>query len=203
MHNAARLEYGKYYHIYNRGNAGENIFREARNYLHFLSLYSRYIEPVAETFAYCLLGNHFHLVVRIRERACCRVAKPQGAGWSLLSPSQEFSNLFNAYTKSINKAYGRTGNLFHRPFARIEITSNAYLTHLVHYVHFNAQKHGFVKDYRDYPYSSYAALCSDKPTRLSRDVVLAWFNGPEQFEQAHSRAINERAIAGLIDDDLD
>lgn len=132
MYKTTPLEYAKYYHIYNRGNGGENLFREERNYLYFLSLYDKHVGPIAETFAYCLLSNHFHIVVRIRERERCRIANVQGAGSSLLSPSQQFSNLFNAYTKSINQSYDRTGNLFHRPFGRIEVTSNAYLTHLVH-----------------------------------------------------------------------
>lgn len=50
---------GHYYHIYNRGNNGEDIFLEARNYDYFLNLYQKYISPIAETFAYCLLKNHF------------------------------------------------------------------------------------------------------------------------------------------------
>ncbi|MBF8283376.1 MAG: hypothetical protein HW378_2291 [Anaerolineales bacterium] len=61
------LHPGQYYHIYNRGNNRENVFREERNYPYFLKLYAKYIEPIAETYAYCLLRNHFHLLVRIRE----------------------------------------------------------------------------------------------------------------------------------------
>ena len=53
------LERGKYYHIYNRGNNRENIFLQERNYAYFLKLYARHIEPVADTFAYCLMRNHF------------------------------------------------------------------------------------------------------------------------------------------------
>ena len=46
------LQPGFYYHIYNRGNNGENIFIEERNYHYFLQLYSKYILPIAETYAY-------------------------------------------------------------------------------------------------------------------------------------------------------
>ena len=60
------LEYGKYYHIYNRGNNRENIFFEDRNYHYFLKLYAKHVEPVADTYAYCLLYNHFHFLVRIK-----------------------------------------------------------------------------------------------------------------------------------------
>lgn len=55
-----------YYHIFNRGTNRENIFRQERNYEHFMRLYARYIDPIADTFAYCLLRNHFHMLVRIK-----------------------------------------------------------------------------------------------------------------------------------------
>ena len=57
---------GNYYHIYNRGNNGIDIFFESGNYEYFLKLYHQYIHPVAETFAWCLLKNHFHILVYIR-----------------------------------------------------------------------------------------------------------------------------------------
>ena len=60
------LEYGEYYHIFGRGNNREKIFFEERNYPYFLSLYGRYIVPVADTYAYCLLRNHFHRLYRCR-----------------------------------------------------------------------------------------------------------------------------------------
>lgn len=55
------LEYGRYYHIYNRGVNGANLFYTTSNYEHFLRLYERYLNPVVDTFAWCLLRNHFHL----------------------------------------------------------------------------------------------------------------------------------------------
>ena len=208
------LVHGAYYHIYTRGNGGENIFREQRNYNYFLTLYTKYIEPIAETFAYCLLRNHFHLLTRIRGRETCQVSAkhPRSEaerGENLtglpkyLDPSQQFSNLFNSYTKSINIAYGRTGNLFQRPFGRIRVTSDGYFANLVRYIHMNPQKHGFVSDFREYPYSSYQALCSAKPTRLCRDVVLDWFGGNLSFRTAHDRPIDESEFMELIGEDAD
>jgi len=185
------LQPGKYYHIYNRGNNRENVFCEERNYSYFLKLYAAYIEPVADTFAYCLLRNHFHLLVRIKpEEETRRV-------------SQVFGNFFNAYAKAINKAYQRTGSLFQHPFGRIEVTSDAYLVHLVTYIHQNPRKHGFVTDFHAWPYSSYHALVSTRPTRLQRDDVLAWFHGVEAFEAAHQQEVSERLIAPLVLEDFD
>jgi putative transposase len=63
----AKLEYNSVYHIYNCGINGCNLFISVDDYDRFLSKYSKYIEPIADTFAWCLLGNHFHIVVRIKK----------------------------------------------------------------------------------------------------------------------------------------
>ena len=92
MTKSITLQPGNYYHIFNRGNNRENIFIQERNYYYFLQLYTRYIDPVADTFAYCLLRNHFHLLVRIKDTAD-----------SPFTPSQHFSHLFNAYARTITE----------------------------------------------------------------------------------------------------
>jgi putative transposase len=191
------LQPGRYYHIYNRGNNRENLFLEERNYRHFLKLYTRYVAPVADTYAYCLLKNHFHVLVRIKAVA------EQGQYGTMLKPSQQFGHLFNAYTKAINKAYGRTGSLFEHPFERIEVTSEQYLLRLISYIHHNPQTHGLIADFRAWPYSSYHALCAPQPTRLCRDDVLAWFGGPAQVGAAHQIVGVDPSLASLLLEDLD
>jgi len=132
------LEQGKYYHIYNRGNNREDLFKEEKNYEYFLRLYAYHLDPVADTFAYCLLKNHFHLLIKVKEH----LPGLQNLE-DVLPASKAFSNLFNAYTKSINKAYKRSGSLFQKNFRRIEVSSDKYFTRLIHYIHFNPQKHRF------------------------------------------------------------
>ena len=191
MANPIPLQPGQYYHIHNRGNNRECIFIEERNYRYFLKLYAEHIEPIADTFAYCLLPNHFHFLVYIKDLS------------GLKKPSQHFSNLFNAYTKALNKAYDRTGALFQRPFGRIPVTSDAYFIHLVTYIHQNPQKHGLVADFCTWPYSSYHAHLSDKPTKLQRDDVLAWFDGAEGFKMAHCHQADMHLLAPLVAEDFD
>ena len=195
------LQFGCYYHIYTRGNNGETIFREARNYEYFMRLYARHIPPVADTYAYCLLKNHFHLLVRIKTEAeirnevmqtiqeTFRVSKTLKVSLevSARAPSQAFSNLLNAYTKAVNKAYRRSGSLFEHPFGRVEVTNQAYFARLVIYIHQNPQRHGLIADFRDWPYSSYNALCSTKPTQLQREQTLAWFGDRNHFVRAHAK----------------
>jgi len=63
----APLQPGSIYHIYNRGVNRETIFHEKRNYEYFINLYARHIQPMADTFAFCLLPNHFHLLIEVRQ----------------------------------------------------------------------------------------------------------------------------------------
>ena len=191
------LEPGKYYHIYHRGNNGGNIFIEERNYTYFMNLYTRYIDPIADTFAYCLLRNHFHLGARIKED----LAGLQDLR-GLKNPGQQFSNFFNAYSKSINHAYGRTGSLFENRYRRKEVTTDGYFQRLIHYIHWNPQKHGFVPDFRDYPYSSYHLFLTDKPTFVKRVEVLDWFGGQDGFVRQHRDYADEKDLQDvLLDED--
>jgi len=100
-----------------------------------------------------LLRNHFHFLVRIKTESELTGFENLSALDFSKRPSKYFSNLFNAYARAFNKAYNRTGALFQRPFGRIQVTSNTHLRHLVSYIHQNPQKHNFVDDLRDWPYS--------------------------------------------------
>ncbi len=197
------------YHIYNRGNNRENLFIEQRNYPYFLSLYKKHIEPVADTYAYCLLRNHFHISLRIKTEEewlqTSRVLETPEVSEKpkKFNPSQAFANLFNAYAKAINKAYGRTGSLFEERFGRIPVTSDSYFTTLIFYIHYNPQKHGFVADFRDWEWSSYHALTGTGETKLKRDEVLNMFDGVKGFEEFHQGKLDEKKLAMLIDDEFE
>ena len=201
MPNPAPLEWGQTYHIYSRGDNRDNLFFEERNYPYFLRLYGRHIHPMAETYAYCLLRNHLHLLVKIRDRE--EVARIAGQAAAHRSPSQSFSNLFNAYARSANRIYQRTGSLFERPFGRKLVSSDSYLSSLVIYIHRNPQKHRFVADFREWPYSSYHSLLTSQPTRLQREEVLGWFDGTAGFVPLHEEGGAEERIASLVEENCD
>ncbi len=197
------LEPGQTYHIFNRGNNRENLFYSDRHYKYFLKLYSRYILPAADTYANCLMGNHFHLLVRIKEAEEIVSMKSQVElpNPSTSSASKNFSNLFNAYTKSINIERNRTGSLFEKSFKRKLIKNDAYFQQLIIYIHTNPQKHGFVEDFREWDWSSYHAISEVVDTKLHREEVLAWFGGVNELISCHLEKLDESKIANLIDDD--
>ncbi len=55
-----------YYHIYNRANGDEKIFKSEENYRFFLEKFQFYIVPIADVFSFCLMPNHFHFLVRFK-----------------------------------------------------------------------------------------------------------------------------------------
>jgi REP element-mobilizing transposase RayT len=172
------FEAGQYYHVYNRGNNSENIFIEEKNYNYFLEKLKKYILPIADVYAYCLLKNHFHIVLRIKDK----IDLPEKFKEKIHLP---FSNLFNSYSKSINKAYDRTGSLFQEHLQRNRIESEKYLKQLIMYVHLNPVKHKFSKDSQSYRHSSYRSYLSDKQSSLDREFILELFNDLENFIFCH------------------
>ena len=190
------LQRGQTYHIYSRGNNRENLFHEQKNYDYFLSLYVKHIVPMALTYAYCLMKNHFHLLVRIKsdeELLKDQTGLTNQSGLEAIlnrSPSRSFGNFFVAYTKGFNKMYGRTGALYESPFGRKPVHDERYFYQLLIYIHQNPQKHNFVDDFRTWPYSSYSGITSTKPSRLERDAVLELFGGADAYKQQHVELID-------------
>ncbi|PBJ07342.1 transposase [Flavobacterium sp. ACN6] len=190
MHKIENLEYGKYYHIFNRGINSENLFKENRNHEYFLMLYSKHIDPIAETYAWCLLKNHFHLLVRIKTlEEILQIQKENEIKKNILL-HQSFGNLFNAYTKAINKGYNRHGALFERPFKRKLIDNETYLRSVIKYIHYNPVNHGFCEHPIEYPWSSYITCISEKPTKLKREKVVSLFKNVEGLKTSHNQKEN-------------
>lgn len=190
------LEYGKFYHIYNHSVANRDLFIENDNYQYFMKLYKKYIPVVADTFAWVLMKNHFHFLIRIKDvnefeiNQASHLTGFRNLSGMKLIPHQQFSNLFNAYSKAINKRYQFRGTLFERPFKRKCITSENYLKKMVLYIHQNPVHHGFCQYVADYPWSSYLAFMSEKPTFLKSEKVLDWFDGDANFKFMHQKTIN-------------
>jgi putative transposase len=186
------LEHSKYYHIYNRGIDSDILFKEISNFEHFLRLYDQHIEPIAETYAWCLMRSHFHFLVRIKGIDEIPTEKK-------IQPSQSFSNLFNAYTRAFNKSYKRHGTLFERPFKRKEINSDNYFKNLIIYIHNNPVNHSICEHPISYPWSSYMTCLSSQPTRLKREEVIDVFNDPDNFKYMHQRINRENFIESFYE----
>jgi REP element-mobilizing transposase RayT len=179
---------GEYYHIYNRGINSCNLFNEADNYEYFMHLYDKYISEVALTFAWVLMPNHFHFVIRIKGNSTILANNSEHE--IPKQPHQYFSNLFNAYTKAFNERFGRHGALFERPFKRKLVENEQYLKQLVKYVHLNPVHHGFCSHPVEYPWSSFISCISQKQTKLQRETVIGWFQNVDDFVKLHNQDQN-------------
>ncbi len=195
--NLELLESSYYYHFYNRGNNKENIFIEEDNYHYFLKLVKKYLLPIADIYSYCLLPNHFHLLLKIKEDELL----PEQIRKGKTAIHQPFSNLFNSYTKAFNKKYTRTGSLFQKHPKRIQIKDEEYLRNLIIYINTNPSYHD-IADFSEYKFSSYQALISTKSTLLKRDEVIELFDDIENLKYVHqNKKINLELIKDLILDD--
>lgn len=150
----------EYYHIYNRGVAKEDIFRESSDYDYFLTLLKRYLssktatdtigrtmanyKDLVELTAYCLMPNHFHLL--------CYLKEPSGIVKLMRS-------VMTAYTMYFNKKYNRSGGLYEGVFLASRITNEAYLWHITRYIHLNPMD--LKVSYSSYPYSSLQYFIGD------------------------------------------
>jgi REP element-mobilizing transposase RayT len=162
-HRETELLADHYYHVYNRGVAGNVVFFSPDNYLYFVRLLARNAARYAVTIvAYCLMPNHYHL---------------------LLTPTRDHNaskfmhSVASSYSQALNQRLGRQGPLFQGRFRAVWVDREAYLTHVARYIHANPVMAGLVTRAEAWPYSDYAEVIGIRPV-AQRDGSLV----PERFE---------------------
>ncbi len=193
MQRRTPLEPENYYHIYNHANGFENFFKDNYDYNNFLLQYIKYIVPICETFAYCLMPNHFHFFLQI---------KPENELGTILKTNKEtnkvetatisyrFSHFFNSYAQSYNIKYKRRGSLFKSTFERKIVKTEKYFIKLVHYIHSNPVKDGFVEKIEQWEHSSYKPFLLNTDDFLNKAIVMKYFNDIENFKFIHQSSFN-------------
>ncbi len=198
------LEPGYYYHIFNHANGSENLFKSEENHHYFLKKFDYYISPIAETYAYCLMPNHFHFLVKIKEESEVEESFPEfqtlekEEGSKFIS--KQFSNLFSSYTQAYNKMFNRSGSLFIKNFKRKRITTEHYLKQAIVYIHQNPVHHEFVEKPDEWKYSSYNAFFSTKISSIKKNEVIKLFDDLQNFRDYHKTKTAEiyAAKMGMI-----
>jgi putative transposase len=198
---AVPLIANEYYHVYNRGNNRQAIFLERENYVFFLRCMRKYLlgaDQTSEVFktsdvcttvvAYCLMPNHFHLLV-------C----PHGDDLS-----RRMRRLSISYTKAMNKRYNRVGALLQGQFQAAHVDRDDYLLHLSRYIHLNPVDAGLVRNPEDWEFSSYRDYLGLRAGTLpTPESVLEQFptsEGYRDFVQAYSLH-DRQIIAHLLSED--
>tara|TARA_R110002050_G_scaffold293182_1_gene449412 strand:- start:84018 stop:85535 length:1518 start_codon:yes stop_codon:yes gene_type:complete len=163
------LEKDNYYHVFNRGINGCTIFRSNENKRYFLELIDKYLKDNASISAFCLLDNHYHLLIKVDSNT--------------KEITQAFSNLFNAYAKAFNKQNKRTGSLFEKHFKRKKIDSESYFKTVFCYIHRNP-----IKNWEKYKFSSYHYYLeesSPKEFLLDKKYILKLFDDLPNLKIVH------------------
>jgi len=140
------LEPGKTYWIRQIGNNNEPLFLETRNFTFFIGLMRRHLPNAYEVKAYALIETEIQIVLTVNEQS-------ELPSQYVNKPHQPLSNLFNAYAKSMNKCYGRSGSLFRVRFNRTHIEDDRKLSEVIRQTHMVPARTG--RKYTSYPFSSY------------------------------------------------
>ena len=180
---------GEFYHIYHRGANKQKIFFEADNYLYFSRLLRRQRDRYAmNIIAYCLMPNHFHLMLQPQRR---------------MNLSQFMGKLQQSYVQAINWRYRRTGPLFRERFRHVHVHGERHQLLLCRYIHVNPKKDGLVRDLRDWPSSNYLEFIGARHGGLVvpgyREKFFATGKEYEEFVAAYGADDDnelERILAG-------
>jgi putative transposase len=155
------------YHVYNRGNNGEKLFYSNSNYYYFIEKLEYYLLPYADVLAWCLMPNHFHLMIYIHRSSVFS-----------LTINQSFGKMLSSYARSINQQESRTGSLFQQHSKARCLNDNTrlkpswfktmgaakinswnekpeYPRICLEYIHMNPVVAGIVIDLKDWKWSSY------------------------------------------------
>ena len=152
---------GNYYHVYNRAHGSERLFFKNANYEYFLRKYRYFFSDYLKTYAYCLMPNHFHLLVKANggfddtDKVIC----------------EQFRKFFIGYAQAINIQEDRMGGLFMRPFKRKMIADKNHLAVIVNYIHRNPVHHGLCKNPSAHVWNSYHHLVMKKSERQGLNIL--------------------------------
>ena len=182
-----KFEAGKFFHVYNRAVGNENLFFSDSNFYYFLNQYQKILSPFLETYAYCLIPNHFHFLIRVLD-----VYENDEL------VSEAFRKFSISFAQTVNFQQNRKGSLFMRPLKKKLINDDSYLTRIMLYIHQNPSNHGLVKDFSRYKWSSYNSILSNLPTSLQREEVLEWFGGEKEFILAHQQEQDTRILSDFL-----
>lgn len=159
-----RIEYsGAFYHVLNRGLERRAIFREEKDYQHFLSrLLEAYRKYGMVCHTFCLMPNHYHLLVET----------PQG------NLSLAMRHVDGFYTQHFNRRHRRVGPLFQGRYKAVLIEKESYALELSRYIHLNPVKASLAQDPQDYPHSSYRYFYTkgSPPLYLNTQWLLPQFS---------------------------
>jgi putative transposase len=197
---------GETYHIFNYAVGRDLFFICEDNYWFFLRKIKKWLLPVADIYAYSLILNHFHLVLKIKSRnELAGVLYTQlkkkycvsrylhiedGEKQQLIIRDlivEQFSHCFNSYAQAYNKVYKRKGALFRQSFKRTRLSSRPDITKAICSIHNLPVADGLTLNPKAWRFSSYPALTGMTSTFIKCDEVKELFGGTEKLISTHEQ----------------
>lgn len=186
MSRIPRIEFsGALYHVLNRGNNKNNIFLDEKDYRVFLN----HLEEVKQEkdfvlYSYCLMPNHFHLLVKTNEFPLSKIMQ----------------KLLTSYAIYFNSRYDRKGHLFQNRYKAIICDKENYLFSLIQYIHLNPLRAGLVKNINDYKWSSHQTYIGRTKSKIL--CVEKFFNDIGEGSFATGYSVYNNLIATGFDEKL-
>ena len=144
----------------------------------------KYLLPLVDVIAYCLMPTHYHFLVRIKTRTSevTQIPKTKTSEVSVPDISRSMQRFSISYTKAINKRFDRVGSLFQGAFQARSVQSEKYLLQLCRYIHANPVKDGLVGGLNDWPFSNYLEWIGEREgTLFDHDFVQEHFPNPAGY----------------------
>jgi len=185
------------YHIYNRSN--ETLFYNRDNYIFFIWKIRDHILPFADVLAYCLMPNHFHLILTVKAEGIKLSDKKKREDMQLLS--QAIGTILSSYTQALNKQIGRRGSLFaHKTKAKIlNDAEDDYAFHCFMYVHQNPKLANLVDRIEDWEFSSFPDYIGKRDGKLiNKQLGLDTF----QLENNQIIELTYKLLEDKVDEDF-
>lgn len=180
---------GHIYHFYNQGNNRDKIFFETENYLFFLKKIEYHICPYADILAWCLMPNHFHLLIKVKDDYPSP-PKLDNSEKRVDLLNKDIGSFQGSYTQAINKKYKWSGSLF-RSRAKAKSSENIrtrdnYALNCFFYIHQNPIRAGLVKRMEDWEYSSFRDYAGLRNGKLcNKELTLDLLNLPRKSDEFH------------------
>ncbi len=162
------------YHVYNRGNNGQQLFFTPAHYHYFLAKLRLHVRPVCPILAYCLMPNHFHLLLCSGPAA---VLPTVGVGGVRRPPlASAMGTMLSSFSQGMNQQLHRTGSWFQRRTKAKLVGAGDYPATCFHYIHQNPVRAGLAQEPAAWPYASFpdyaglrqGTLCDQ---RLGRELL--------------------------------
>ena len=178
MARAWRIEFeSALYHVLSRGNGRKDIFYNDQDRYLFLKTLGEMSERFeVDVFAYALMGNHYHLLIKTNRANLSKCMQWLGV----------------TYTRRFNLRHSRSGHLFQGRFKSIIVQNDSYLLGLSCYIHRNPLRAGVVNRLADYSWSSYRSYAYGRksPDWLTPNLILSQFKGPDKNKAYREKVQN-------------